>query len=362
MRTRELLRRYAGSVEFCNKFVHLFSCKDFFGQGIRKKAYTPDAQLTSAIAFTAEGEKLVDTVQGSHGVSLDEARFIVFLVFAHDELLVEVEETDTSTVEKVLNAELLSGKIRFPWVFEHELYDRAFQLFPHLAADDLTASQTEDLLRDTSPGVFQLGTLVVGPFGLLHSLERRWCPPVRQIALSHCSDPTCGHVHYARLAQLDSKLHDIRAAVQDALEQERGPSSTWYGFFSDLLLPQNYYYDETWYGKVMWLLANGFSKREMERILLRALERSGKAVRQQFPADDFFSTSNEKLVSKMTKSQMLQCLCLAGDDVIIAAVDETTERVMSLFPLRRSGRRWLRSELPVGSVTTLSVQNWASEL
>ena len=176
---------------FLDRFARVYSIRRFILNGIRTDPYAVRQNAMAGVVFTAAGEQLLDEFSKAHKeLSQEQVRFVVFLVQFHEHLFVDLELTNTENLEAALNEDILAGHMRYPWFFDHILYDKAFRLFKEMP-ERLSVSETEELLKDTTPGVYQSGRLLVGPFGLLESTEKRKFAPTLNLLLSHCDDQDC---------------------------------------------------------------------------------------------------------------------------------------------------------------------------
>jgi hypothetical protein len=107
-------------------------------------------------------------------------------------------------------------KLVLPYVFGGMLYERASRLFIDMK-DVLTPSETTSLLSDTPQGVFQMRSLVSGPLGLLHSLQKRDYRPRRSAPLWHCADPSCSAIHVGRFQETPGPLKLVQQQLRSIL-------------------------------------------------------------------------------------------------------------------------------------------------
>lgn len=145
-----------------------------------------------------------------------EGKLAVALQFGwRDELFVS-PSTDLAGLRIALGDEIRSGRILFPFVFGREAHDVLSTSFSSRAR--LQHTQSLEVLRATSPGVFQAGHSVVGPFGCVESLVARQMimrPPA--IPAYRCPDPLCTRVHNVVLTTGDSKIVKARRDLEKLL-------------------------------------------------------------------------------------------------------------------------------------------------
>lgn len=153
--------------------IELFSIRQFIRYGLRTQDFVISQEAIDGISLTPLGQELHNRLLARYGtVPEGLGKFGVFLTFHHQDLFVDVERTQSGPLRELIHTNILGGRLRYPWVFDHMLYDRAFEHFREVP-DRISAEDTIFLLRDTPSGVFQLGRLVVGPFGLLESSQSR---------------------------------------------------------------------------------------------------------------------------------------------------------------------------------------------
>jgi hypothetical protein len=251
-----------------------------------------------------------------------------------DTTLVDVERTNTTNLEGALNHNIQSGDIRYPWFFDHILYDRAFQMFPEVP-EKLDVGETEELLTDTPIGVCQLGSLLAGPFGLLESAERRKLTPRLDLPLSHCDDPDCNALHIARLSQPDTALSGLVSEMRLMLTKRHGPFSEFSDFGSRIVLDTNWY-DDFSLINFPWFLGNAFSELELRKVTEQLIVRGGGELRRRFPVHDsarvVLRGSAGEISGKLSKSQALQIALLGEDSELVAILDDLIENGEIVIP------------------------------
>ena len=181
-----------------------------FLYGVRSSNFTVSGEVGDAVKFTAYGAQVLDEVQANADLNRSEARFVVFLLFYQEELFVDVEASDRDVLLKELAQAIDRRDLTIPWIFDHILYDAAFELLPD-RPEKINATQTEELLRKAPPGVSQVGHYVTGPFGLLTSAASRYFPPPLRLLLCHCADAACAALHEGSLTQAEARITEASA-------------------------------------------------------------------------------------------------------------------------------------------------------
>ncbi|HCX89684.1 MAG TPA: hypothetical protein DHT43_04015 [Deltaproteobacteria bacterium] len=314
--------------EFQKTFAEIFTLHWFLERCLVSSEYKIPNAFGDAISLTSTGKEWVPRIEAAvRDISLPEIKLVLFIKFFHHELFVDVNTTNPEAIRKVLDAEIVGGRIRYPWVYGRLLYDRFFDMFP-IQTKELSYEETMKLLQNTPQGVFQIRDVLVGPFGVLNSSCHRFLPPTRTVSLWHCSDPSCDAIHPVLLSTGESKVLEAITLISDQSEKADGPPSEWFGFFRDFAGKSDYY-DDMQLGQFPWLLVNAFSKTEMQNILRRLIDQHSKEIRQRFPKTKRFnhilSGSAEKISEGMTKPQCFQLMLLMPDEVIASSVESLIE-------------------------------------
>lgn len=318
---REINDQHGQDVNLRDRAAKLFAVRLLYKRSIRPQSFEPSQEFADAIAFTKQGEDLVATAVREFGCSPNSAAFCVFLVFFHHDLLIDIEKTKVAKLLECLSHDILAHSVSFPWLFDHILYDRAFQSLPQRPRE-LSIKQTQDVLAGSPDGVFQVGQFVVGPFGVMQSDEKRLLLPTLSLPLYHCEDRMCGDVHVAWLAQPDSKHFEIVEKLDKFLGNDAGPASEWFEWLMDQVSDHEWY-DDLSLANLPWLLGNGFSQNELRDICEQIIFKGKKEVRSKIPPQfsDFFAASSTSIAQKLSKPQALQVTLLALDKSISAVID-----------------------------------------
>ncbi len=201
---------------------------------------------------------------------------------------------------------------------------------------DLTADETKRLLEGTPPGVFQAANFVVGPFGLLLSLEARYFAPHLDLLLWHCDDQTCGAIHVCDLSQPDKKTVEAANSIRQELTSNLGPRSAWLAFWGHLVHSDKNYYDDLCLGDLPWFLGNALSASELRLLAEEILRDAGQELRKRFPRHNEFQEalrgSASDIANRLSKPQTLQLLLLATDSQLVASIDKSVEKKAIRIP------------------------------
>ena len=116
-----------------------------------------------------------------------------------------------------LSNEMVARRFNPPWIFGEGAIDKALELAQGRPRQ-LDAAESRAVCAACPVGVWQFGTLVLGPFGLLRSKVVRDLCPTLTIGPIACSDPGCDSLHAARLMGVTCALHRAEVALADVAE------------------------------------------------------------------------------------------------------------------------------------------------
>lgn len=205
--------------EWRERWLQLTDISSLFSDCIIRRAYKISDDINNAIVLSAAGKRIALELQKQQ-VPVKEAKLLCFLFLAHTDVLVDVMATDVAALRGAISKQVLKGDLLYPFIFGRTLYDRAAELFED-EKPRLDVSETLQLLDGTPQGVFQLGDILIGPYGLLSSRGRRRLEPRTRIHLYSCADMTCSQVHISRLAtDLDAPINEHRRKLYPILDKD----------------------------------------------------------------------------------------------------------------------------------------------
>jgi hypothetical protein len=247
------------------------------------------------------------------------------------------EHSDVEGVVALLESEILSGKIRHPYRFGRCLYDRFHDLEQINRANHLLPQDVDELLQGTPKGVFQVGSLVVGPLGVTESVEPRAIYPLRTLPLWHCEDTGCNTIHHVDLLPHQTIINRIFRAVNRQALDEFGPPSEWK---KELKWRHR---DARWesgrkYSDIIELIAGCIVGQERTALTTQALKGSGKlALRQILARPPRKKSASEgapdEVSGRLTPEEQLQLLMCLDDAVLVEYIDELVARKIIKIPL-----------------------------
>lgn len=315
----EILEKYKAKPEFIDKFSSLFSIKFLLGRCIIDEKYEVNQKFNDLIVLTKSGQKLFDNII-KKGISVDKPQNIklaIFLEFYHHDLFVDIEQIDLNSIEKIIDTEIKSKKIKYPWIYGRTLYDKYFFNFEK-QSNFLNADETEMLLKDTPQGVFQVGKYIVGPKGLLKSENLRHNLPIRNIKLYHCSDSSCTAFHRTLL-----NTENLFEAIQDEIDKliPKDEPSEWMRVFRNIIENENEYFDFDLLTEINLLVVSTFGKNEIKYLLSNIIT-SSKSFREKLPNHKDFQGSASTIVEKLNKAELYQLLLLEKDSIILEYLEK----------------------------------------
>lgn len=345
----QLLEKYSDP-EWRDRFMRLYDLTEILSECIIRESYTVPDELNNAIALTDYGNRYWQelrrkfptkaqsvpsspTVKGSAAKNADRqltpnvARLMCLLTLTHLDVLIDVMATDIEKIEASIDAQVLSSKIRFPFIFGRELYDRAAELFPTERAS-LSVEETDELLEGTSPGVLQAGRYIVGPLGLVSGRVSRDLSIYRSVPLFHCADPDCDRVHRTELAtDFDAPVNRFRTDFRKMLDEESKEGSDWGAFLSEISGHETRYYLEDGMDTLPFLVGDALSDKELRRLAEALIADTGTRIGEQLGTLSIAPTDERgKFKTDPSRAVLLQVILLATDEEIVSTIDNLVYR------------------------------------
>lgn len=325
---QELLDIYQNETEFIGNFKVLFSLRTLFRESIFTERFKVDPRVTEYVVLTKQGMDLFIQLRGKLKDPQDcEIQFAIFLEFYNEDLLVDVTKSNIDAIQQVLSSSILEGNILFPWIWGKLLYDKYFDEFQETHTQ-LSIEEVEKLLSNTPKGVFQIGNMVVGPFGVTKSRVERYFPPTKQVHLWHCSDPSCSHFHSVDFIDADSVVGEISELIK---ELNTEPDSEWYAFFVDLIIPDSYYYDTDRLKGIQTLIVSVFSNSDL-RVLITDIIENNPEIRNQLPKDKRLQGSASTISSTLDRAESFQLSLFEEETNTVKCIERLIERNAIYIP------------------------------
>ncbi len=318
--TAEQLAEKFPDRDWQNRYVQIMDILDLLHECVIGHDYTiPDA-MSEAIHLTEEGGKLFDKLVRKEKINPKEARLIVALTVGHRELFIDVLATDLEALIESVSRQIRDKRIRLPFVHGRLLYDSFAELFP-TEKDSLSVAETLELLDSLPIGVFQHGSLVSGPFGLLRSATVRNIPASRRVPAFHCEQTTCDVVHGAQLStSQEAAINASRDRARKVLEAEPDQASAW-GHFARLAAGfEASFFADTRSGSVTPLLADCLSDGELRALFCGLLDGYRGELRKA--VQPIIGGGNSALLAGgLDRAELLQLTFLAEEKDIANELD-----------------------------------------
>jgi len=295
-----------------------------FRKAILKEDYEISNKFEEYIVLNKCGKELKEKLRYEKFKMLDDntIHFSIFLMFYNEELLIDVEKTNTEQIKKILNDQIISGDVLFPWIYGRLLYDKYFDEFEG-EDESLCNSEVLRLLKNTPKGVFQINNIVIGPFGILNNDYSRFIPPTKNVRLWHCSDPSCSSFHSVHLDNENTVLTDVNIEIEKFFSITK--QSEWSRYYFSLIETENYFYDYDRATEIHSLIINAFGTNELKE-LLKDLIDNNKLLRSKFPEINKLKGSSSDIVKNIEKDECFQLILLEDDKKIIASLERLIER------------------------------------
>jgi hypothetical protein len=315
----DLAARYPDR-EWRERFELIASCIEFFENCILRPDYRIPDDLNNGVVLTSFGASISQALITREHVPPKEAKVICFLTLGHVELLVDIEKSNVDLIQQSLHRQVLDGDLLFPLVFGRDLYDRAAELFEDERAY-LNFEDTIRLIENFPVGVFQVGTMLIGPYGLVRSPQRRWLPPTRLVPLFHCSELTCNMVHRCRLSSNRSvPIFEHWPKIHKLLEAEGNEPSAWSAFLADIVESDVEAFNPDSPVTLPYLLGDSLSVGELRRLVVGLLDTTQGEMREVC-APLGIRGKAEDAVANMSRAELLQLILLARDETIRGLLD-----------------------------------------
>lgn len=303
-----------------SQFLRLVDLFDLLSECLIANDYSIPDSLSDSISLTDEGSALMDRLIRKERVPAKEARLMTALTIGHKDLFIDVEKTDFEALRSSIDRQVKDRRIQFPFTHGRLLYDE-FSRLHATEKSTLTVAETQELLAALPQGVFQHGTHVTGPFGLIESLETRMVSATRTVAAFHCDDVTCEVAHMVHLSTgHDAPINSQRDRVRKILDENPDESSDWHGLARRIAGFEDSYFADTRSGTVASLLTDCFTDEELERLLMACLDRDGGELRKK-TAEYLGGGDAKSMVRGRSRAELAQGLLVAKEQTLQAQID-----------------------------------------
>lgn len=295
--------------------------------------FSPSEEWAKAVVPTDSGRRMLRSLSDvGHQFPQHVELFTLFRTFYHRDLLIDHQSTDTEAVLALLRSIHTARSARWPYVFGNCLYHKFNDTYAGNRTDSLEAADVHALLEGTAQGVFQLGHVVSGPLGFLHSEEERVLPPTLRLPLWHCSDPGCRERHFVRLKQYQNDCTRALTAYYRHMADNWGEPSEWK--MSLLLIPgRNRRPDGRRYVDLPAVLGDCLIGSELATLCRRALRstHNSQLIRSLQEANCVIGNP-DALAEALEPEEQHQLLLLLPDKDLVHMIDELVWRGAIAIP------------------------------
>ena len=214
-----------------SKLVRAHALRRVLLGGLMTPIFVIDHRWADAIQPTSDGIEMLELLEtmGEEWGTESESAFVLFRIFYDIDLLVDHKASDIDLARELISNSIADRTLILPHRFGRILYDRFNDIFRTSRTDHLKYETACELLDGQFQGVYQMGTIVTGPYGLLESASGRYSPPSLKVPLWHCSDTGCSALHSVRLLEYDQGCAGTVIRARQRLLEHHGPPSEWEG-------------------------------------------------------------------------------------------------------------------------------------
>lgn len=327
--------------EFPNveKLKYLYTLWYFWKNCYIDSGYMPSTQWSTIVKLSPYGQELLEKNLQELKCE-DEAllKFCLFILFYYYDLLVSVEETNADEIAALLEEEILTGKVKFPFRFGRILYDKYNDNYTEERADYLLEPDVIMLLDNTPIGVYQLGRTLIGPMGILTSSENRYLPPSLKLPLWHCSDTGCRSIHTVRLLSDKSPIKTIIHQISDILFETFNHKSDWESVLNLICFRKVKKELGLMYNDIAALIGDCITEKEMKILLEEALKtpksQELRKIISNSPQKASLIKSTPSLIANCLESaEQFQLLLILSDKELISLIENCLDRRMLRIPV-----------------------------
>jgi hypothetical protein len=302
------------------RFVDLSDLLQILGDCIIPNTYSVPDDVGTTFFLTTRGSQMKDRLIRKEHVPGKEAHLMCALTLGHDELYLDIENTDPNRVKQFIETQLEDRKIHFPYSYGRTLYDTYGDMFED-EKDVLTIDETMRLIGKVPRGVFQYGKYIVGPFGILTSTSERHIQFSRVVPAYHCAQATCHAVHQVRLSTgYDAPINDERTKLHRLLDETSEAAADWWGLALEVEHYSHSFYAESHSATLAALIGDALSDTELRSLIEFLLDNTRGEFRGA--TTEIIGTGNAtQLTQSLEREQMMQLVLLASESTISRALD-----------------------------------------
>ena len=310
-----------------------FALARLLGGAVFSSAYRTRAEWTQCVVPSEAGLAIIEKQLVTF--SKEDVMLALFLQFAYQDLLIDHHRTDIAAVKNLVNLDFSTFAVRFPYRFGRGLYDKFNDSFLENISS-LSASESEALLNNTPQGIFQIGTTLIGPLGLLTSQEARYLPPSNDFPLWHCSDTGCRALHEVTLQPWDIPINSARDSLRKVLEKEFTDPAQWVTVLSALDRNGKWPFGRRYYD-IAVLIGDCIVGRERASLVTKALAGHERAFLRQTLGDTsrgktIATGSPAQVVERLTGEEQHHLLLTLSDLSLIQLLDQAIDNGELIVP------------------------------
>ncbi|CAN02987.1 hypothetical protein [Clavibacter michiganensis] len=327
---KELLEQHPDT-QWRRKFVDITNLLQILADCIISDDYSIADELNSAVALSPKGISLKDRLIRRDEIPVKEAHLMCALTVGHKDIFIDIDATDVDQLRDAINKQLLERRIRFPYSQGRTLYDSYGALFED-EKDVLTVDETFKLLNTLPFGVYQYGTNVLGPYGIMQSRSSRSVQFDRRVPAFHCSKPTCYAVHPVRLTtSYEAKINGEREKLHKYLDQTSADAADWWGLALEIVNFRASYYGDHRSGTLAALIGDCLSDAELNSLLMFLLDETKgsyrNAVEHVLPAG-----RAEDMIRALARPEMMQLVLVAEESWLAKGLDKLVRNNLIIVP------------------------------
>lgn len=320
--------------------------------GVTDKYQEPIA-IKELIVLSDAGTLLLEEMKKRMPDESENSLYYGFLLdLYHKEFWIDTERTNIAALIELFDQMFYTGGLQIPWMFGRDLYDNYNRLFADQKRS-LDFDETADLLEGAPRGVAQVGTLTVGPFGIIDGARTaRPLFPTTTVPLWHCADMGCEQLHQVDLSIGPIPERYVADNINDAAVELLGDGTDWHDKFRRLFPYRSDYYDNQSVNDLPALLISCLSSVELKTLCSTLLIEHSAFIRSKIKPRGallaLFKNSGSVIASKLTRDQCLQMILLLEDKEIIDTLEQLIHKRSIIIPPAEVRRPKLGGQGPDG--------------
>jgi hypothetical protein len=302
------------------RYARICDLVEILADCIIPDGYVISDTLNEAIVLTAAGAAMRDKLVRKENVPAKEAKLMCALTIGHLELYVDVEKIDVSKLASAIDGELRKRRIRFPFIFGRELYDRYAELHDG-EKDSLPVDDALKLIDPLPPGVFQYGFYTIGPYGLQEAPGSRSLQSTKQVPAYHCARSACRAIHPVLLETSHAApINHEREKLDALLRQTNEDSAEWWPFAAVASGYSAAQYGDQKSATVIPLIGDALALDELRSLVADLFDSTSGSLRRAVQGFLEVKSSTET-VAALGRAELLQVALFAHEREIALSLD-----------------------------------------